>query len=111
MSPNRQTNPLFTVETVPCVARQDRFPLTSSHSKKAPMSRRYDGYIIAVIATLTATMVRFAVAPLVGDRAHFFTYLIAVLVTARYGGFKPGVLAGFLGGLLGVYFFVPPPYS
>jgi signal transduction histidine kinase/CheY-like chemotaxis protein len=75
------------------------------------MSRRYDGYIIAVIATLTATMVRFAVAPLVGDRAHFFTYLIAVLVTARYGGFKPGVLAGFLGGLLGVYFFVPPPYS
>jgi hypothetical protein len=62
--------------------------------------RRYSGYVLAVVACLMATVARLALSPLLGDRASFFTFVIAVLATASYSGFKPGLMATALGGVL-----------
>jgi signal transduction histidine kinase len=73
--------------------------------------RRYAGYLFAVLACCVATLARFAVAPIVGDRAHFFTYMLALLAVARYCGFGPALLTSVLGGLMGMFFFMPPTFS
>ena len=74
---------------------------------KSPMS----GYLVAIAATLTVLLLRLLLTPLVGDSAYFFPFVIAVTLSAWYGGLNPGLLSTVLGSALAVFFFVPPHYG
>jgi PAS domain S-box-containing protein len=69
------------------------------------------GYLVAVAATLTVVVLRLLLSGVLGDSAYFFPFVIAVTVSAWYGGLKPGLLSTALGSFLAVYFFVPPHYT
>src|SRR5947209_5691666 len=66
------------------------------------------GYLVAVIVTAVAALLRFSLAFVLGDQAPFFTFVLAVLVAAWYGGAGPGLLATALGTVLAVGLFVRP---
>jgi two-component system CheB/CheR fusion protein len=74
---------------------------------KTPMS----GYLVAIIATVAVVLLRLLLSPVLGDSAYFFPFVIAVTLSAWYGGLKPGLLATLLGSVFAIYFFVPPHYS
>ena len=74
---------------------------------KSPMS----GYLVAIAATLVVLSVRLLLSSLLGDTAYFFPFVIAVTLSAWYGGLKPGLLSTFLGAFSAIYFFVPPFYT
>ena len=69
------------------------------------------GYAVAVAATLAILLFRFLLSGLLGDSSFFFPFVIAVTLSAWYGGLKPGLLATLLSSLLVVFIFVPPQYS
>ena len=73
-----------------------------------PIPSRLARYSIAIAAVAVATLIRFALGPLVGTGAPFTIYLLAVVVTASYGGFGPGLVAALLGLILGDLLFVSP---
>jgi PAS domain S-box-containing protein len=68
------------------------------------------GYLVAVVATAAAVVLRLVLFGVLGDQAPFFPFLLAVIVTAWYGGLKPGLLATVLGVALGIYFSLPPSH-
>ena len=74
---------------------------------KSPMS----GYLVAVAATLVVLLLRLLLAGVLGESAYFFPFVIAVTVSAWYGGLKPGLLSTLLGAVFAIFFFVPPYYS
>ncbi len=74
---------------------------------KSPMS----GYFVAIAATIVVLSVRLLLSSLLGDTAYFFPFVIAVTLSAWYGGLKPGLLSTFLGAFSAIYFFVPPFYT
>lgn len=69
------------------------------------MRRNGAGYVVAVLTTAIAVLLRLALFGIVGKQAPFFPFGLSVLVTAWYGGVIPGLFATALGGLLGIYFF------
>ena len=69
------------------------------------------GYLVAVAATLVIILFRLLFARVLGESAIFFPFVIAVTVSAWYGGLRPGLLATVLGAVFAVFFFVPPYYS
>lgn len=81
--------------------------MTARWAAKSQMS----GYLVAIAATLIVLLVRLLLSGLLGDSAYFFPFVIAVTVSAWYGGLKPGLLSTVLGGLVAIFFFVPPYYQ
>ncbi len=75
---------------------------------KATMMAHVLRYGAAVAATIAATLVRLALAPLVGAAAPFALYFVAILLVVWYGGFRPAVLSILLSAVAGTYFFVSP---
>src|SRR3954468_9342615 len=69
---------------------------------------RYGG---ALLAVLLATAARLALHPALGNRQPFVTLVLAVIVTAWYGGPGPPLLALGLGAISGAYFLLAPPGS
>lgn len=69
------------------------------------------GYSVAIIASLLAALFRFLLVPLLHDNAPLLVFIMPVLLSAWYGGFRPGLLATVLCALLGTYFFVAPQLS
>jgi signal transduction histidine kinase len=69
------------------------------------------GYVIAVVVTAIALVTRLALSSLLGSQAIFFTFVLAVLVAASYGGLYPGLLATALGAGFGRFFFIEPLHS
>jgi two-component system, sensor histidine kinase len=65
-------------------------------------------YAVALGATAVACGLRFALAPVLGSRLAFVTFIAACLAAAWYGGIGPGVLATALGGVLAVLLFQHP---
>jgi signal transduction histidine kinase/ActR/RegA family two-component response regulator len=74
---------------------------------KSPMS----GYLVAIAVTLAVVLLRLLLSSFLGDSAYFFPFVIAVTVSAWYGGLKPGLLSTVLSSVLATFFFVPPHYS
>jgi PAS domain S-box-containing protein len=65
-----------------------------------------------VIAPAAATLLRFALTPLIGATAvPFITFFPAVLFSAWFGGFRAGVLSLALSTLASDYFFVEPAHA
>src|SRR5215831_6906119 len=77
--------------------------------KRAPSPVAQYGFTLAAVAL--ATLLRFALAPLVGEGAPFILYYPTVVLCAWLWGLWPGVLATGLGGLAAWYFFIPLAYS
>ena len=50
-------------------------------------------YGVAVLAVVAATVVRVLLNPLLGDAAPFLPFILAVLLSAWYGGLRPGLLS------------------
>lgn len=66
-----------------------------------PWSEAAKGYLVAVLVTVIAVLVRLALFGGIGDQTPFFPFVLAVLAAAWYGGLKPGLLTTFLGVVLG----------
>lgn len=74
-------------------------------------SRRVFDYGIAVAAVVAATLLRFAVDPLLGDTAQFITFFVAIVLVGAVGGQGPAFAATVLSTLSVVYFFIPPAWA
>lgn len=59
------------------------------------------GCLVAVTASGAAVLLRLLLLRFLGDQGPFFPFLLAVLVSAWYGGLTPGLVATILGALLG----------
>jgi PAS domain S-box-containing protein len=65
-------------------------------------------YSVAVAALIIATIVRYALDPLVGDRTAYATYYAAVAAVAFFGNFGAAMTAMVLSAIVANYLFVPP---
>jgi PAS domain S-box-containing protein len=65
-------------------------------------------YAVAIGATIAALVVRVALDPVLGDRFPFATFILAIAVTAWYGGLWPALLSLALALAACVYFYIPP---
>ncbi len=68
-------------------------------------------YGIAVLTSLLTLLLRFLLEPILGGEAPLLAFIMPVMVSAWYGGLKPGLLSTALSALVGVYFFLPPFFS
>ncbi len=68
-------------------------------------------YGVAVLSSLLALLLRFLLAPVLKENAPLLVFIMPVMLSAWYGGFKPGLLATVMSALIGTYFFLPPLYS
>jgi predicted lysophospholipase L1 biosynthesis ABC-type transport system permease subunit len=68
------------------------------------------GYLAAIGFVFVALAARFAMLPVSGGLA-FNTFYPAVILTAMLFGIGPGLLAGALGAVCALYFFMPPYFS
>lgn len=67
-------------------------------------------YSLPVLTIGLALMLQ-PLSPLVETQAPFLLYFAAIIISAWYGGFIPGLLATFLASLSCDYFYLPPLYS
>lgn len=72
---------------------------------------RFWRYATALGALGVATVARWLLDPMLGDRAPYGMYLIAVLFVAWRAGLGPALVTVFGGTLLGRYFFDPPRWT
>src|SRR6266567_852009 len=75
--------------------------------RSAPRLERYLAAGLTVIITL---LVRAAFEPFLHERSPYMLFNLAVMVSAWYGGFGPGLLTSFLSAFLSHHFFVRPYY-
>jgi PAS domain S-box-containing protein len=69
------------------------------------------GYIVAVIAIILATLLRWWLDPILDTHIPFTTYYAAIMFTAWYSGVGPSIFALFSGALLACYLFIEPRNS
>ncbi|HEY4312174.1 MAG TPA: PAS domain S-box protein [Pirellulales bacterium] len=72
------------------------------------MRSRSSHYAIAALAVAAATLIRFLLDPLVGDRFLLPTYFAAIGFAAWYAGVRVAIFAAILSYLAADYFFIPP---
>jgi PAS domain S-box-containing protein len=65
-------------------------------------------YAYATLAVVLATAARYALDPYLGDKNPYVVYGVAIAWSAWFGGPGPAFMVLALGGLTGVYLFVPP---
>ena len=68
-------------------------------------------FAIALISVMVATFVRLLLIPVLGMRSPFFTFFLAVVVSAWLGGWRGGMSAIVLSALSAIYFLIAPRYS
>jgi two-component sensor histidine kinase len=68
-------------------------------------------YLFAAALVAIAAVLRFVMLPFGDDILPFVTFFPATLFAAFIGGFRPGLLAAALGGLVGWWGFIPPFYA
>src|SRR5689334_6981307 len=68
-------------------------------------------YVLAVIATEIVAFIRLAVSSVAGNFAPLIPFVAAVVMSASYGGLKPGLLATALSALAADYLFIPTHHS
>lgn len=66
------------------------------------------GYLIALIATGAAFTLRWLLQPLLNSDSPLLVFTIAVIISALWGGFAPGILATGLSAALAAMFFMAP---
>src|SRR5215470_11838242 len=71
---------------------------------------RLERYLVAGLVLTITLLVRAALGPLLHERSPYMLFNLAVMVSAWYGGFGPGLLASLLSAFLAHHFFVRPYY-
>ena len=66
------------------------------------------GYLFALVATLVAWALRYALNDWFPPGFPYLTFFPAVVVTAYFAGLRPSILCAVLSGLAAWYFFIPP---
>src|SRR5689334_15933099 len=74
-------------------------------------ARKRFGYLIAIVTSVLVLLLRLALHDVLGTQAHFLPFTLAVMASAWYGGFVPGILATVSSFSLGMYFVVAPRYA
>ncbi|MFY4728159.1 PAS domain-containing protein [Nitrospira sp. BLG_2] len=79
------------------------------------MNRSRDSWIVrygfAVLVVALATLIRFAVKPIIPSGYPFFTFFLAVMLAAWRGGLGPGLVASVLSTLVADLLFIEPIYA
>lgn len=68
-------------------------------------------YGVAVLSSLLALLLRLLLAPILNENAPLLVFIMPVMLSAWYGGLKPGLLATAISAVIGSYFFVQPAFS
>ena len=68
-------------------------------------------YVFASILVALAALLRWATSPFGPDVLPFVTFFPATLFAGFVGGFRPGLYAAILGGIVGWWAFLPPLYD
>jgi PAS domain S-box-containing protein len=68
-------------------------------------------YLSAIAAILIATLLRFLLAPVLGQGVPFILHYPTIVLCAWFGGLSSGLLATVLGGAIAWYAFIPARYS
>jgi signal transduction histidine kinase len=76
-----------------------------------PRQRVGDRYMIAIVAAVTAILLRWFLDPVLGHVAFYVTLYISVTFCAVVCGYAPAILSGVLGFLGIFYWFVDPRHS
>lgn len=76
-----------------------------------PASRPVHPYAVAGVAIILAVLVRQVLHPVLMERSPYPTFVVAVMVTAWYGGLRPALLTVAVGPILAAFLFVPPRQS
>lgn len=71
-------------------------------------NKAWKGYVVALLVTTVALMVRWPMWSLLGDSVPFITFFAAITLSGWYGGLGPGLLTTVLSGLLTNWFFIVP---
>jgi len=71
----------------------------------------WKAYSVAVRSVVGSTILTFALAPLVHENVTLLPFVLAVLVSAWYGGVSTGLAATFIGALSADYFFLEPTFA
>lgn len=66
------------------------------------------GYVFAILATLVAWALRYALNDWFPPGFPYLTFFPAVVVTAYFAGLRPSILCAVLSGVTAWYFFIPP---
>ena len=74
-----------------------------------PHRPAWQGYVVAVLATSLALVLRIVLRPVLGNASPFLLFTPAVAIAAIYGGLVPGVLTTFLSTFLGSHFLLIDP--
>src|SRR5262249_15979639 len=67
-------------------------------------------YLVAALVLTVTLLVRAALGPLLPERSPYMLFNLAVMVSAWYGGFGPGLMTSLLSAFLAHHFFVRPHY-
>jgi PAS domain S-box-containing protein len=65
-------------------------------------------YSVAVVATLAVLVLRLLLQPVLENASPFLLFALAVMVSAWYGGFGPGLFATLVGAVAADYFLLHP---
>ena len=68
-------------------------------------------YSVATLAVGVALLVKLLLDPAIEEEAPFLLFFAAIIISAYFGGLKPGLLATALAALAAWYFFLSPFYS
>ncbi len=71
---------------------------------------RLIAYGVAVLSTTVSLLVRWPLWPVLEDHAALLNFIPAVVLSAYWGGFRPGLLATLLGAF-SAYYFLNAPYA
>src|SRR5690242_14447469 len=67
-------------------------------------------YLVAGLSLTGMLLLRAALGPLLPERSPYMLFNLAVMVSAWYGGFGPGLLTSLLSAFFAHHFFVRPHY-
>jgi PAS domain S-box-containing protein len=67
-------------------------------------------YAVAIGLTAVAAVVRVSLEPMWGARAPYVLFVLAVLISGRYGGLGPGLLSTGVAAIAAAYLLVEPAY-
>ena len=71
---------------------------------------RLERYLLAGLVLTVTLLIRSALGPLLPERSPYMLFNLAVMLSAWYGGFGPGLMTSVLSAFLAHHFFVRPYY-
>jgi two-component system cell cycle sensor histidine kinase/response regulator CckA len=73
-----------------------------------PPPHRLTSYLVAAAAVVGSALVRWLLAPHLGESFPFITFFPAVFLASWFGGLGPALLATFASAIIALFWFIPP---